>query len=251
MNKYVKVIDTNGKIVDALDTLHFVKWNSRARMVDNCRDTDPNRMGLLSYDVSTIWHIEGTPEFPVEREYITTNYAEIDKDEFEAIRKAIDDGKEIEPEPEPEPSEDEDTISFIRESKIREMSNTCEKLIYAGIDVVLSDGESHHFSLTEHDQLDLMKLESLARSGETEYLPYHEDGELCKYYPVSDIILIANAATNYITYHTTYFNSLRAYIKSLRSLHTISQVVYGMPIPEKYQSDVWKDIKDSNDETDS
>ena len=80
MNKYVKVIDTNGKIVDALDTLHFVKWNSRARMVDNCKDTDPNRMGLLSYDVSTIWHIEGTPEFPAEREYITTNYVEIDKD---------------------------------------------------------------------------------------------------------------------------------------------------------------------------
>ena len=92
MNKYVKVIDTNGKIVDALDTLHFVKWNSRAKMVDNCKDTDPNRMGLLSYDVSTIWHIEGTPEFPAEREYITTNYVEIDKDEFEAIRKAIDDG---------------------------------------------------------------------------------------------------------------------------------------------------------------
>ena len=80
MNKYVKVIDTNNKIVDALDVLHFVKWNSRAGMVDNCKDTDPNRMGLLSYDASTIWHLEGTPEFPAEREYITTNYIEIDRE---------------------------------------------------------------------------------------------------------------------------------------------------------------------------
>jgi hypothetical protein len=188
---------------------------------------------------------------------VTADVIEITKEEYDELYEMIERDEEIDPTPDPEPEpipdpEDEDiTVDYAKTLKIREMSNTCEKLIYAGIDVVLSDDKSHHFSLTEHDQLDLMKLESLARSGETEYLPYHEDGELCKYYPVSDIILIANAATNYITYHTTYINSLRAYIKSLRSLHAISQVVYGMTIPEEYQSDVWKDIKDSNDETDS
>ena len=247
MNKYVKVIDTNGKIVDALDVLHFVKWNSRAEMVDNCRDTDPDKMGLLSYDVSTIWHLEDTPEFPTERGYITTNYVEIDKEEFEAIRKAIDDGKDIEPEPEPEPEEDDGSVAFVKAAKITEMSKTCEKIIFAGIDVVLSDEESHHFSLTEYDQLNLFKLETLARSGE-EILPYHEDGELCKFYPAVDIIAIANAATQFITYHTTYFNSLKAYINSLRSVNTISRVEYGVEIPEKYQSDVWKEIN-KNDET--
>ena len=63
--------------------------------------------------------------------------------------------------------------------------------------------------------------------------------------PVPKAVLphsIANAATNYITYHTTYFNSLKAYIKSLRSINTISKVRYGMDIPERYQSDVWKEI---------
>lgn len=242
MDKYVKIINTDGNIVDALSVLQFVKWDNRANMVVNCKDTDVSRMGLLSYDVSTIWHIEGTPEFPTEREYITTNYVEIDKEEFDAIRKAIDDGKEIEPEPDPEPEEDESSVAFVKSAKLKEMSNTCENLIFSGIDVTLSDGVSHHFSLTEYDQLNLFKLETLARSGEMEVLPYHEDDKLCQFFPAQDIITIANAATNYITYHTTYFNSLKAYIKSLRSINTISKVRYGMDIPERYQSDVWKEI---------
>lgn len=241
-NKYVKVLNLNGEIVDALSVLHFVKWNSRARMVDNCKDTDPNRMGLLSYDVSTIWHLEGTPEFPAEREYITTNYIEIDKEEFEAIRKIIDDGKEVEPEPTPEPEpepEDDGSVAFAKEAKIKEMNQTCQNTIFAGIDVVLSDGESHHFSLTEYDQVNLFKLETLAHSGE-EILPYHEDDKPCQFFSAADIITIANAATSYVTYHTTYTNSLKSYIKSLRSLNTIARVYYGIEIPEKYQSEVWK-----------
>ena len=196
MDKYVKIINTDGNIVDALSVLQFVKWDNRANMVVNCKDTDVSRMGLLSYDVSTIWHIEGTPEFPTEREYITTNYVEIDKEEFDAIRKAIDDGKEIEPEPDPEPEEDESSVAFVKSAKLKEMSNTCENLVFSGIDVMLSDGVSHHFSLTEYDQLNLFKLETLARSGEMEVLPYHEDDKLCQFFPAQDIITIANAAAN-------------------------------------------------------
>lgn len=247
MDKYVKVINTDGEIVDALDTLHFVKWDIRANMVINCKDTDSNRMGLLSYDVSTIWHIEGTPEFPAEREYITTNYVEIDKEEFEAIRKAIDDGKEIEPAPDPEPEEDDGSVAFVKAAKINEMSKTCEDIITKGVDVVLSNGETHHFSLTVQDQLNLITLTKYVEAGE-EYIPYHADGELCVYYSAQDIQSIVSAATALKTYHTTYFNSLKAYIKSLRSVKTIAQVAYGMDIPEKYQSDVWKEIN-QNDET--
>ena len=241
-NKYVKVLNLDGEIVDALSILQFVKWDNRANMVVNCKDTDINRMGLLSYDVSTIWHIDGMPEFPTEREYVTTNYVEIDKEEFEILRKAIDDGGEIQPEPEPEPEpEDESSVAYVKAAKIKEMNQTCQNTIFAGIDVVLSDEQSHHFSLTEYDQVNLFKLETLAHSG-SEILPYHEDDKPCQFYSASDIIAIANAATNYVTYHTTYVNSLKSYIKSLRSLNTIARVYYGIEIPEKYQSEVWKEL---------
>lgn len=184
---------------------------------------------------------------------ITADVIEIDKEEYDELYELIEHDEEIEPYPEPEPSpepepEPEDiTVAYAKKLKLKDMSNTCNNIIFAGIDVVLSDEETHHFSLTEYDQLNLFKLETLARSGQ-EVLPYHEDGELCKFYPAADIITIANAATQYITYHTTYFNSLKAYINSLRSLNTISRVTYGMDIPEKYQSDVWKEIN-KNDET--
>lgn len=184
---------------------------------------------------------------------ITADVIEIDKEEYDELYELIEHDEEIEPYPEPEPSpepepEPEDiTVAYAKKLKLKDMSNTCNNIIFAGIDVVLSDEETHHFSLTEYDQLNLFKLETLARSGQ-EVLPYHEDGELCKFYPAVDIIAIANAATQYITYHTTYFNSLKAYINSLRSLNTISRVTYGMDIPEKYQSDVWKEIN-KNDET--
>ena len=184
---------------------------------------------------------------------ITADVIEIDKEEYDELYELIEHDEEIEPYPEPEPSpepepEPEDiTVAYAKKLKLKDMSNTCNNIIFAGIDVVLSDEETHHFSLTEYDQLNLFKLETLARSGQ-EVLPYHEDGELCKFYPTADIITIANAATQYITYHTTYFNSLKAYINSLRSLNTISKVTYGMDIPEKYQSDVWKEIN-KNDET--
>ena len=184
---------------------------------------------------------------------ITADVIEIDKEEYDELYELIERDEEIEPYPEPEPSpepepEPEDiTVAYAKKLKLKDMSNTCNNIIFAGIDVVLSDEETHHFSLTEYDQLNLFKLETLVRSGQ-EVLPYHEDGELCKFYPAADIITIANAATQYITYHTTYFNSLKAYINSLRSLNTISKVTYGMDIPEKYQSDVWKEIN-KNDET--
>jgi hypothetical protein len=36
---------------------------------------------------------------------------------------------------------------------------------------------------------------------------------------------------NFIEYHTTYFNSLKAYIKTLKLQSQLSAVYYGMEIP--------------------
>lgn len=183
---------------------------------------------------------------------VTADVTEITKEEYDILYEMIERDEEIDPTPEPEPEptpepEPEDiTVEYAKTLKIKEMNQTCQNTIFAGIDVVLSDGESHHFSLTEYDQVNLFKLETLAHSG-AETLPYHEDDKPCKFFPAEDIITIANAATNYVTYHTTYTNSLKSYIKSLRSLNTISRVYYGIEIPEKYQSEVWKAINTNED----
>lgn len=185
---------------------------------------------------------------------VTADVTEITKEEYDILYEMIERDEEIDPMPDPDPDPDptpepepEDiTVDYAKTLKIKEMNQTCQNTIFAGIDVVLSDGESHHFSLTEYDQVNLFKLETLAHSG-AETLPYHEDDKPCKFFPAEDIITIANAATNYVTYHTTYTNSLKSYIKSLRSLNTISRVYYGIEIPEKYQSEVWKAINTNED----
>ena len=129
------------------------------------------------------------------------------------------------------------TVAFIKDAKIKEMKSTCRSTIENGIDVVLSDGETYHFSLTTQDQLNLTTLSAMVSAGETS-IPYHADNEPCKYYSVEDILIIVTEAKNHIAYHTTYYNSLKLYISSLRSINTISAIVYGCEIPEKYQSEV-------------
>lgn len=172
---------------------------------------------------------------------------EITEEEYNDIESTIDKGEEIIVEPdEPEvpdtPEEQEETeptVDFVKANKIAEIRKVCNQVITGGLDIELSDGKQHHFSLTEQDQSNLIALSLSVARGETE-IPYHADEELCVFYSPEDITTIVNNATAFITFHTTYHNSLKAYVKSLRSVNTIAKVTYGMDIPEKYQSDVLK-----------
>ena len=105
----------------------------------------------------------------------------------------------------------------------------------------LNDGLIYHFSLTTQDQLNLITLQSMIASGETA-IPYHADGELCRYYTVEDISTVMDAATAHKTFHVTYFNSLKAYINSMDSIVDISKIEYGDEIPDEYQSDILKSL---------
>lgn len=182
--------------------------------------------------------------------YTTVKIIVIEKDEYDTLFEAIETGKEIEitdEEPDiqeelPQIDPDEEvTIEYVKAVKSAEMSATCNKIITNGFDAILSDGENHHFSLTIQDQLNLITLSSMVAAGET-VIPYHADGELCKGYSVEDITTIINTATSFKTYHVTYFNSLKVYIDSMNDINEVNNVVYGIDIPEEYQSDVLKQL---------
>lgn len=183
-------------------------------------------------------------------DYTTVKIVVIEKDEYDTLFEAIETGKEIEitdEEPDiqeelPQIDPDEEvTIEYVKAVKSAEMSATCNKIITNGFDAILSDGENHHFSLTIQDQLNLITLSSMVAAGET-VIPYHADGELCKGYSVEDITTIINTATSFKTYHVTYFNSLKVYIDSMNDINEVNNVVYGIDIPEEYQSDVLKQL---------
>lgn len=246
--KYVKVYDSSGQIMDALSSLHFVYWNTISNMIDDCAGTDSRRMGLLSYDASTIWHLSGKPDFPQQYGFVTCQYTEIDKDEFEILRKALDEKTDdeipddISPDISPvTPDDDEYAVNLVKTSKIAEMSHTCEAVLTNGIDIVLSDNNTYHFSLTTQDQLNLITLSTMIAGGQ-EMVPYHADSELCRYYSATDMLNVIQKATEFKSFQVTYFNSLRAYIESMNSVRAIGAVQYGIDIPEEYQSDVLKEM---------
>ena len=119
-------------------------------------------------------------------------------------------------------------------AKLEEINQACREIIQQGVDV---GGE--HYSLMEVDQINLFGLSvQLAAGAKT--VPYHADDKLCKYYTPEEITPVIAAATKHVAYHTTYCNSMHAWIRGCKRSDEVKDIHYGVDIPEQYQSDVLK-----------
>lgn len=195
--------------------------------------------GIVSRDGSTTYQLENTSLMDGADQMLTVSAVAISEEEAAAILDALEAGR---PTPEPEVSIDPDgSIEMVMENTIAKMSAACNAAIVSGVDVTLTDGNSYHFSLTVEDQINLISLQTLIAGG-AEAVPYHADGEECRYYSLADFQLIATAATSWKIYHESYVNSLRAYIRAMETMAELIAVTYGMSIPEEYQTDVLKGL---------
>lgn len=149
------------------------------------------------------------------------------------------------PEPVTPPEPYEPTLAELQAAKKQEISQACEQAIYSGVSVTLTDGSTEHFALTEHDQLNLFGKQIELSAGVTR-IKYHTDGQPCRYYDAADMQLIVTAAMDYVSYHTTYCNSLYSWIGGAQTAEEIQQIYYGAEIPEQYWSDVFRDIKEGD-----
>lgn len=129
------------------------------------------------------------------------------------------------------------TLEELKAAKKQEISAACEQIIYAGISVTLVNGTMEHYSLTEHDQLNLFGKQSQLAAGATQ-LEYHADGQPCRYYSAADMQAIIQAAMWHVSYHTTYCNALNMWIYGCQSGEALDAVFYGADVPLEYQSDV-------------
>ena len=105
------------------------------------------------------------------------------------------------------PPQDWNDVEQVRTAKKAEIGLACSAAIYAGIDV----GDAH-YSLTEHDQTELMAQFQTVKEG-AEEVPYHADGELCRMYTAEEFTALTQAATAHVFYHRTYCNHMNAWIK--------------------------------------
>ena len=116
-------------------------------------------------------------------------------------------------------------VEQVRAAKLQEAGLACTAAIYAGIDL----GGSH-YSLTEHDQTEIMAQYSVVKEGAAA-VPYHADGELCRMYPAEEFAALAQAATAHVFYQRTYCNHLNVWIRRAE-LEELAGITYGAALPE-------------------
>lgn len=237
--KYYKLIDDN-KIVGAVSSNDFIRYSP----IVDCFLRGSEETGEYISFQNKLYRTTWMCPIQVIQDYTPIETIEITEEEYAIIIAAYQSNQTIEEDTAEEPEEHEtidpimqDTIEFIRSSKILEMSQACRHTIEEGFDLEIR-GETHHFSLSIQDQLNLMSLSSMTQTNSL--IPYHADGEETAFYTAEEINQIINAAADYKSYQTTYYNSLKTYINTLDTIEAIAAITYGTPIPDEYKSDVLK-----------
>ena len=120
----------------------------------------------------------------------------------------------------------------VLETKLTNMRMICNQTITYGIDY-----NNAHYSLSDEDQMNLTNLSLMAQSG-VPYVPYHADGQLCRMYSAEEIIAISQLAIQWITFHTTYYNFTKSYLKNITDMNQLIAFQYGMPLSEYFMTEI-------------
>lgn len=233
MDKFYKLVH-EGNFIGVCTSSEFCRFQKKRRILLLC---DENLGQYVSYKDTLYRDSWMVPVTSDSIDYINCSIIEISKDVYNTLHRAIKSNENIEieaeviPEVEAEVVNEDNTLEFVKSSKISEMKSICNKSITNGFDVVLSDGNNHHFSLTVYDQLNLL---SMMAYGNNSNIFYHADGEHTTIYSADDAKLIFDKFMNLKTYHTTYFTAIKDYINSLTDIDIINKVEYGMEIPGFY-----------------
>lgn len=236
-----KVI-VNDQVMDVLGADAVLVMDGKYGLI-RCEASEAT--GVVGSDGDTVYSIAGTSG--LRGSYPVARVVDIDDDEADRLKTLLGLGGIVAPDggtewphepPEEKPEEIPDPdLEAVRARKLALLSDMCKQSIEAGVDVPLSDGSVKHFSLTVEDQLNIASMVTLIQQGHT-IIPYHADGELCRFFSAEDMQRIADAATRLKSFHVTYFNSLRHWIDSMQTVAEIGAVEYGMDIPEEHCSDV-------------
>lgn len=139
--------------------------------------------------------------------------------------------------PDPYNPTPEELLAAAQAAKRSEISAACERAIYSGVSVTLADGTTEHFSLTEHDQINMFGKQAQLTAG-VEQLEYHADGQPCRYYSAADMQAIIQASVWHVSYHTTYCNALNMWIAGCQTAEEIQGIFYGADVLEEYRNEV-------------
>ena len=237
---YYQVL-SDGAVIGIATSDNLRRYQEKHRILLACAEDEAQYIEIEAGVFHARWMWKET----VPGLYPEAEVTEITEEIYETIKESMDAGSEPEPfvpeEPAPDVSEYPyqdilpSTLEYYRKKKLQEISADCRNAIEEGVNVRLSDGNIHRFSLTIQDQLNMMNLMAMVNAG-IESVIYHADGEPARRYSASDACRICNAAAFYKTQLTTYHSCLKQYVLSLETFEEIASVSYGMDIPEEFIS---------------
>ena len=144
-----------------------------------------------------------------------------------------------EPKPTPEPEPYVPTLEEIKETKKQEIRIAYQAVKAAGVDIELSTG-IEHFPLSEEEVTFLMGKQVELASGNGGNISYQDADSKCKFYSAEDMQKIIDEAFRFVSWQTTYRNTLWEWVDACETKEEVEAVAYGNDIPEQYQNDVFK-----------
>ena len=96
------------------------------------------------------------------------------------------------------------------------MNAAQQAVIAEGVEVVLTDGSTEHFTLTERSDEPCRIAGTSGKAGE-QNIPWHtsDEEEHCKFYSNADMAKITATAMEYVTWHVTYFKRFENLYQSI------------------------------------
>lgn len=237
--EWFKVIK-DGEFIGAVTEQSFARYSPKSGRIHICKAIDGQYIVVDGKYYRDEWMLPLDPNSYAEWEPATV--VSISEKEYNVLVNVpagepivIEKLMNTEPEDiiEKQPKEEEvATVEYVRSRKLKQLSAECKQMIENGFDLVLSDGVSHHFSLTVQDQLNLLDLQRALNEGND--LVYHADGELTQFYGEEDAQDILTGATKWKQYNMTLYNSFKNWINNIEDISVIDAIDYDSEIPEQY-----------------
>lgn len=123
-----------------------------------------------------------------------------------------------------------DYLEEAMDKKCAELSTICNKTIIDGIDY-----NGKHYSLTAADQTNIDSMFNSIILGADSF-PYHADGEECAVMDAKSITGLYVTYKTHVTYHTTYFNMLKAQMKTYTEPNEVYAVQYGEELNNTFKA---------------
>ena len=132
------------------------------------------------------------------------------------------------------------TVEEYKAHILKTIAEDCRNDIYNGMKISTSFG-TKHFTYNEEDQQNLANaicVISQSHDNASLTIPFHAPGEICRLFPVADIIKIYSNLQTMLTAKTTYCNALNITVSSLDTKEALSKCYYGMALPEQQMEHV-------------